>query len=304
MTSYKKTNFCLLVKKVYRFFNGRPDAKDAWQKEFPDLKLIYLIRHYEKKFAVGIDKQLDLDWQTTTEFDKAELEGKAFRDYMYSEVVRLETMVGKKWPIDEQIQAKRMIGECLVQAFYGQEKESKEALSRANQYVRRKSVEVSRCLILATSLPYFGVVIITGLLLYIFRSQIGRLIGESMTFGLLCACMGGIGSFSAIVLRIRKLIIPSTASRWHHQIEALGMMTTGCIAGFTVMLLIKSGLAFSAYVDNEHFPYLVMVLAMGAGMSMRWVNLVIGQFDNVEEKPKPQADAASPKASPQGDTND
>lgn len=304
MSEKKQKNCWLILKKVARLFLKRPKAKEDWQKEFPDLKLRYLIRHSEKKFVVGIDELLDIDWQTSTDFDKETQADKSQRDQVYSEVVRLETMVGRKWPEDEQLQAKRMVGEALVQSFYGQKDESKRALERAERFIKQKSIEVSRCLILFTSMIFFAGVIIVGALLYIFRSTMGEVLGESMVLCLLSACMGGIGTFSVIVLRIRKLTVPSTSGPSHHRMEALGMMTTGCVAGFAVMLLIKSGLAFSAFANNGNFPFLVMVLAMGAGMSMRWVNLVIGQFDTVEEKPKSKEDVASSEALPKGDAND
>lgn len=75
----KKKNYWLLIKRVYRFLYGSPKPRESWEKEFPDLKFIYLIQHSEKKFAIGIDKDFDLDWQTTTEFDEAEESRKSLR---------------------------------------------------------------------------------------------------------------------------------------------------------------------------------------------------------------------------------
>lgn len=143
-----------------------------------------------------------------------------------------------------------------------------------------------------------------GALIYIWRSAIGAAIGESMVLYLLSACMGGIGTFTAVVLRIRKLTIPSTSGPSHHRMEALGLMITGCVAGFAMALLIKSRLAFSAFANTENFPCVVMVLAMGAGMSMRWVNLIIGQFENAEEKQSEIRVDKSDNSNSKGENND
>jgi hypothetical protein len=293
------------MKKVYRFLHGRPNPLEAWEKEFPDLRGKELIFHSEHEYAVVIDKAIDIDWETKTAYDEKEIATAPLRARVCSEVARLETLVGKKWPTNDRKFAKRMIGECLVQAFRGQDKGATAALDRAEQFVTQKSFEVSRCLILGTSLILFTFLVSVGMLIYVFRDQIGAALGESMVLSLLSACMGGIGTFVAVILRIRKLAIPSTSGGRHHRMEAICMMTTGCVAGFVVMLLVRSGIAFSAYADNAHFPYLVMVLAMSAGMSMRWVRIVMGQFDKADDKTTTNDEKdASPTSLTQGGAGD
>ena len=273
-----RLKFCGWASKLFR--RKQEKTLEEWQEKFPALKDYYLVRYSKGLFAVVVDDGIDLDWETTDECDDACKKNSQYqeRETIINEDLYLESMVGKNWPLIAKKQAKILLGTVLATAFNGEIPAAKSALEQAKIFIREKGVEISRYIVLRISLFCLALTVGAGGTLFVFHEYAEKHIGGSLVLCLLGACMGGIGTFIAITLRMRDLNIPSTSGSYLHYAESIAMMAVGYVAGFATVLLVKSGLAFASLASDERFPYVLMVLAMASGLSTRWIRLILNQL--------------------------
>jgi hypothetical protein len=242
--------------------------------EFPDIAVEFPVFHDPGNFLVAIDNRLYLDWETTTSWDEAHPDdgvGAGERHACLNDAARLENLVGQEWPRGLVVNAKRMIGEGMARAFSGKCNEARGALKQAEVFIAQKSVQVSRYWTLRVGFLCFLVAISGCLFLAIHRDPVCRVLGHTLHLLILAGCLGGIGAFLALILRIGKHQIGSDAGLDLHVAEAGVRIVAGAICGFLMALLIKAGFLLTAFQSSERVPLAILTFALLAGVSTRWV---------------------------------
>jgi len=110
----------------------------CWEKDFPTLKLKHLTRYHSGKFAVGIDPDGDIDWETTDAVDTSEME------HLLASVEHYELKVESWWDADVQFKAKRMICAALACALSGDADMADKVFGEARQHIELAALDQNR----------------------------------------------------------------------------------------------------------------------------------------------------------------
>lgn len=243
-----------------------------YEKEFPDVHVKYLVLYVKGSFIVAIDHEFDLDWETTDAYDQSARGGDRKRNEMArNEMAKLEIRVGKNWPCGIVVQCKRMIGEGLARAYGGQNSESIAAFSQAERFIAEKTYEVSRYWTLLSAFLFTCGIEFVGVSLVIFRDSYISCFGGMLHSLLLAACLGSLGAFLSLLIRLGRAHVNSDAGLSLHIAEGGAKIAAGGICGFLMGLLIYSGVVLSSEQESARFPLLVLSLSMLSGMSERWI---------------------------------
>jgi hypothetical protein len=246
----------------------------------------HLIYHYDHpskgEFVVFIDKELDLDWECDDKFDAFIDAGtaKAALRKILNGVALLEP-TAQNWPDDLKLAAKRLLGEAIVSILEGDVAGAENAIANAQNFLKRKSRQVSRYWTLRACLITGGVAAAIGVVEAIARNQIVGYIGQTLFLLSLCFCAGCIGAVLFVVLKFGKQPnADSTAERHLHYLEGVARIVGGGIAGVLVGSMVRLGLILPV-IGHSNMENLAMFAAsLLAGASERLAAGIITKVEN------------------------
>jgi hypothetical protein len=189
------------------------------------------------------------------------------------------------------ISARRLIGEGLVVMFCTQNQAyANAALDAAEKFITQIGRETSRGWYFVPFFLFFGVSVLTGLILY----RHGQM--RITTLPLVCSLGGGIGAFISTAIGNERIPCAPTAGRSLHLLEALLRYTIGFAAGLLVWLAISGNIAigFLNLANSSVSPpanpwpgnplppsvYALVAMALLAGASERLLPSLIAKFDD------------------------
>ena len=289
-----KNNILVRIIRIMKRIFWRPKPRQDYEKEFPCVAVRYLVFYDEGRFIVAVDSELDLDWETTTAYDSEANNDHATADTLNTAAL-LENRVGREWPRELIIKSKRLIGEAISRVLSGQHAHANVALKYADTFISQKSIEVSRYWTLRAGFLCCLGLASAGVCLVVNQGVCAALIGRTLHGLMLAGCLGGIGAFLAIVIRLGRNQVNSDAGLDLHVAEACAKLVAGFICGFLMALLIKAGFILTAFQTSQHFPLVILTFAMLAGMSARWVPSIlskvtteVSETSDYSGKPKPE----------------
>jgi hypothetical protein len=248
----------------------------------------HLIYHHEHasngEFIVFIDKELDLDWECDDKFDAFIDAGPlkvALRKTLNS--VALLEPTAQNWPDDLKLAAKRLLGESIVSVLEDDTPGAESAIANAQDYLKRKSKQVSRYWMLQACLVAGGLAALVGIVEALARTRFSESIGRTPFLLSLCFCAGCIGAVLFVVLRLGKQPnVDSTAERHLHYLEGLARVVGGGIAGVLVGGMVKLGLILPVFGQSGTESLAMCAAAMLAGASERLAAGIITKVENNE----------------------
>lgn len=258
-----------------------PDYEQQW----PDVKVHVLIISTEG-YIVCLDERLNIDWKTSDQYDQTGHTDLAKFNSILNGVALLETK-----PIDyltdsTKINFKRMLGESIARALDHDYENAAIALEHAKNFLTDRNREKSREWYLKASGSTTLCIAAIGFLLWIFRACIIQIVGGTVFLIILAACMGGIGSFFSICLRLGDSKAEAHSDKYLHWLEASFRVISGMIGALFVGLLVKLGVILPTFQNPHSLALAMMAMGFIAGASERLVPSLISNVENsvIEKK--------------------
>lgn len=265
--------------------NGRGDYIEQWRHIEPQVLVLIIST---REYIIFIDKDGDVDWETTREYDE-----KAPKDAQYdlakANAVRNEAAVIETTPCDAltggaKLQFKRLIGEAMACVFDHDYEGAKAILASAAQFIRARSEETSRFWYLSASFLVAAVFLALGLLLWLLRLHVSLLLTPLGMWLAMASVAGAIGALLSVIWRSGDLKFNSSSGRALHYLEASSRICAGALSGFLVALAVNCEIILTAFTHNDNLHGIMILAALAAGASERMAGSIISKFDNAEPK--------------------
>lgn len=252
------------------------DYKDQWKDHEENIQ--HLIRRTER-YIVYIDKENELDWCTTNEYDRNVESMEGFDASRHAEVdisIGLaETIPIKELP-SKTIQAYlKLIGHAMVCRFELQYDSATAVLSRAEKFISDRRAEKSREWYLCSAIAAAAIPIGLGVALILWRCWVIEALGPNVFTITIATCAGSIGALFSIIWRTGHIDFDPFAPEQLHRIEAGSRIIAGCISGLLAGLAIRSQLLFGSWASGTHPTLTMLTVAVAAGTGERLASSII-----------------------------
>lgn len=236
------------------------------------MKIIRITNDY----IVHVDKQGNIDWETTKAYDSTKKEVEKIE----SEKALSHCLIAERKPTgglsnEAILSFKTIVGEAIVNCLERNYEGTYEILKLADEFRVDRVIEKSRewHLVFTTSIAItliFIVLLINAENISVWDELLPYInIG---TWAVAGACL-------SIILRSGNLKNASYAGQRLHFIESGCRLIGGFITGQIVYLGIKSGMLFSSLVGGSNSQYVICLLALLAGASERFAPSIITKID-------------------------
>jgi hypothetical protein len=256
----------------------RGDYQDQWDHVDP----LYLIRQ-TKGFIVFLDKEGDLDWETTKEYDSEGHKDFDAHNSIMNDAALLEETPSEGLQAKQIRQFKRLIGEAMVCSFEHDYGNARKMLVAAAKYMRDRSEETSRmwylCASCVMTIP-FGLL---GSIVWLYRANAGILLGYQGMWLVLSCSAGALGALFSVIQRSGKLKLDCAAGRWLHYLEGSSRICAGVLAGFLVSLAVKYEIILGPLARGDKMPGIMLIAALVAGFSEQLASSIISKFGSTQE---------------------
>jgi hypothetical protein len=258
--------------------NTRGDYQERWNHLAPK----HLIRQ-TKDFIVFIDKEGDIDWETTSEYDEGGPEDSVTHNSILNDAALLEGTPNEGLQLQQISQFKRLIGEALACSFEHDYKNAREMLIAAKEYVRDRSEETSRRWYLCASFVMAILFALAGSIIWAYREKAIIFLGSQGMWLVLAAATGALGALLSVITRSGKLKLDCAAGKWLHYLEGASRIWAGALSGFLISLTIKQELLFAPLSQGGKMPGVMLIGAFIAGAGERLASSIISKFESTQE---------------------
>ncbi|HDR8989917.1 TPA: hypothetical protein QDA93_002527 [Burkholderia vietnamiensis] len=227
-------------------------------------------------YIVFIDKNNNIDWETTDAHDASRSEeiSKNIENALSQCSITEHKPTGGL--SDASILSfKTIVGEAIVNCLCNNCDGATGILKQANEFRRDRVIEKSRewylSFTVALSAPLISVALIFN--------KISLTTCENVLTSINVGSWAIAGACLSIILRSGSLHHASYAGRYLHFVESGGRLIGGFITGQIVHLGIKSGIIFSSLVTTSNSQYIIPLLALLAGASERFAPSIITKVE-------------------------
>ncbi|MGB7282951.1 MAG: hypothetical protein WBE13_11875 [Candidatus Acidiferrum sp.] len=249
----------------------------------PDKDIHYLILKAEH-FIVFLDSDLDVDWETSDEYDQIGPKDSPQQNDILNRAASLECTPNDQHKRSIRLNFKRMIGEAIARSLHGDYENAKKMLEQARLYIADRNVEKARYWQLLTACVLGLVAGLAGVIMWAVRSYLSQLLGESAYFLALAAVAGSLGAVLSMIFRMGRSFPTSEAPRALHILEATSRMAAGCLSGLLVAGAVGIGLILPAFKTGVQSHLAMLLAGMVGGASERWAPSLIARFEGTQEK--------------------
>ena len=232
------------------------------------------------EFIVFVDKGIDIDWESTDEYDEKGHKDVGQFNKVLNKVAVLEGIPNAHQNLQVRINYKRLIGESVARALCHDYDNALAILQDAESYIRDRNVEIARYWQLTTSCiccVYFILLILT---LWYWRDYYMVSLGRTAFFIMLGSLAGSIGATLSIIMRMGRSNVTSESERKLHILEALSRSLAGAISGAITAFFIRMGIVLPTFESVEMTHLAMVVGGLLAGASERWAPSLIAKFEN------------------------
>lgn len=217
-------------------------------------------------FIVYIDAELDIDWQTSDDYDEAEPKKRDIHNQVLNYAARLESTPLDHHEVNVRLNFKRMIGEAIARSLDYDEVNGLKMLKGAEEYITERTNEKSRYWYLLASgyaALFFAVV---GILGWLNKQYLIGVLGETGFFLSLSSVAGSLGALFSIIQRLGKSNMNSAAGKALHYLEGSYKIIAGCISALIIAAAVNLGIILPIFskVDNTHLAMFLAGLIAGA----------------------------------------
>lgn len=252
--------------------------KEDYEIQWPGLKIKYLVIS-TAQYVVFLDKDLDVDWKTTDEYDEVGHQDITRHNHILNMVAQLESIPAIHHELQTRISYKRMIGEAVARTLEHDYENADKILTGAKKYIENRNTEVSRLWYLYSSgIASFACFSLLAILWH-YRDAAISLWGSNALLLLLSSFAGGIGAFLSIILRIGKTSLNSASGFRLHFAEGVSRIIAGCISGLLIALLIKLEILVPIFAKAKLVNMAMFAGGIFAGASERLIPSLIEKVD-------------------------
>lgn len=228
-------------------------------------------------YIVLIDKNKNIDWETTEVYDASRsMEDKKRFEKMLSQCSIAEHMPTGGLSEVSVLSFKTIVGEAVVNCLESNYEGAAEILARADTFRLDRVVEKSREWYLSCTVLLTAILIAIAMILNLRNPSLCDPIMRIINVGSWAIA----GACLSIILRSGRLQHASYAGKYLHCIESGCRLVGGFITGQIVYLGIKSGVLFSNIVVEGNAQYIIPFLALLAGASERFAPSIITKVES------------------------
>lgn len=160
----------------------------------------FLIRS-TNDFVVYLDKNDDIDWMTTVEYDKHGPKEQQKHHAILSNGAVLECSACHGLAVETKRHFRRLIGEAIAYSLDDDYENAQEMLQNARGYIRARSEETSRRWYLSASAIMAAIMIAFGLLIWIWRGPLAAALTVNFVWICLAAVAASCGALLSVIAR-------------------------------------------------------------------------------------------------------
>jgi hypothetical protein len=232
-----------------------------------------------KQYAVFLDAEGDLDWQTTEAFDN-ELTLRVAPKQLNS--VLNQVAILRSYPVEHLTRIQRnnfrmMVGEGLARGFEFDPMSAMEMFQKAGEYATARNQEVARSWYLcATGLT-------TGLFAVILSFSWNYRVAAIEEYGRpafcigFAGCVGALGAFFSTLSRVGRTPLDPSAGWKLHWLEGFGRILIGVLGAAVSLLAVQAGFALTVLSDKGLAG--LIVIGFVAGFSERLIHTIIKRVE-------------------------
>ncbi|UJA04226.1 hypothetical protein F9230_07625 [Acinetobacter johnsonii] len=250
---------------------------ELWKHHKDNYKFIVRIT---KDYIVFVNKNNDVDWETTDEFDdnlKGLPEEKDFNKFI-SECQNLDQQPIEGLNESSIVSLKKIIGEAIVNCFEFNYEAAIKILVDAEKFRSDRLIEKSREWYLTNTILL--TITFTPLIFLITKYNLFNIQNSSLEM-INSGAFAIIGACFSIILRSGQLCHASYAGKRLHFLESSSRLLGGFITGIIIYFGFKSGIIFASIITKENSLYLLPLLAIIAGSSERFTPSIITQIEKL-----------------------
>jgi len=252
-------------------------------QKWPGIQVEHLILE-ATDFVVWVDKDLDIDWQTSQKYDEAGPKDPAEWNAVLNRVAALECIPNDHHSRNIRLNFKRMIGEGVARGLDRDYESAKNILEHASAYISDRNVEIARYWQLSTACIIGVVLLLVSISMWAVRAFLIREWGESSFFLLLAGIAGSLGAVLSMIFRMGHSYPTSEAPKHLHVLEALSRSIAGCLSGVLIAASVKIGLILPAFGQTGNIYTVMLIAAMASGASERWAPSLIARLEGSSSK--------------------
>jgi hypothetical protein len=257
----------------------KSNYSDFWRDKVENFDSIYLIRSAEP-YVVWIDKDGDVDWMTTDEYDQRGAADQQKHNVILSNAAVLECTPCHGLSVEAQKHFKRLVGEALSYNFEDDYQTAQQMLNEARTYIRARAEEISRRWYLSASAGMASIMIVLGLLIWICREPISAVLTENFIWLSLAAVAGSCGALLSVIWRSGQLKFDCSAGKALHYLEGASRIWAGALSGVVVALAVKSGFVLAPLTSSGNTMAVIMLAAFAAGAGERLATSIISTLES------------------------
>ena len=146
---------------------------------------------------------------------------------------------------------------------------AEQMLKEARTYIQVRSEEMSRRWYLSASAVMTAIMMVLGLLIWIFRASITSALTENIIWLSLAAVAGSCGALLSVIWRSGQLKFDCSAGAILHYIEGASRIWAGALSGVLVALAVKSEFILAPLIRSGNAMTVIMLAAFAAGAGER-----------------------------------
>lgn len=255
----------------------------------------YVLIRRTADYCVAITSKIKLDWGTTDDFDLAEtaLPADALknRGELLADVAFAEASLCEELSETARVHYKTLLGEAIVLAFSDQYESATRMLESARTYIQARNDETSRRWYLASTVIATLVSTLIGLVMWTFRVQATRVLGDIAFWLILSGLFGSLGAMLSVIQRSDKLAFDACAGKVLHWFEGISRVAAGSISAVIVTMAVRSDIILGAFARGGHLNLVCLLAAVVAGTSERFAGSIISKFDGTASRSGEEANS-------------
>lgn len=262
--------------------------EELWKSHKDSCKNIIRIT---SNYIVYIDKNINIDWETTEEYDQK----KDDKDRIDGEKILSHCLITEHKPTGglsegSLLSFKTIVGEAIVNCLERNFDGATEILKLADEFRTDRVIEKSREWYLLSTTVFSAIVILISILINANNIQIWSELLPYINIGTWAV----VGACLSIILRSGNLQHASYAGKWLHIVDSGCRLVGGFITGQIIYLGIKSGILFSNLALSNNSQHMISLLALLAGASERFapsiITKIVDQHSATETKKEDKND--------------
>lgn len=251
---------------------------DYDQEKWGVLNLRHLILD-SQGFIVFIDNENDLDWITTAEYDEKGHEKPDKHHEILNGVALLECKPTTHLSEANILSFKRLLGESIARSLAHDYKKASEILNHAETYLIDRGKELSRQWYLARAGQTTAVILVAGIILWLFRDFSSKVLGVLFFSTCLCMVAGALGALLSIIFRMGKENLNCLSGKSLHELESSYRVIAGALSALLASMLVRSEMFLPMLLKINSTEIAVITLGFIAGMSERFAPSILAKLD-------------------------